>query len=117
MINITEYEQIAGYTPAPGERCPSCQTICGPGGPDHATTCALVVKLWAHEQNHGAMIPVRQMELGSNPDFATWAAKMAGSLFRQPRALPIVPRVDPAQVKAPSATAMATEEPPAKVSA
>lgn len=81
-MTLPNYEKIAGYKPVPGERCPSCKMVCGPGGPDHATNCALVAKLWAHEKNSsGASIPHRQMELGSDPEFQVWVGRLAGKLF------------------------------------
>lgn len=108
-MTLQDYERIAGYFPVPGEPCPSCKFVCGPGGPDHTTTCSLVTRLWQAENNKGASIPNHPMELGTNPDFQTWAVKMSTGLFSQPRALPVVPRVDPAQVKAQTDTVSDTD--------
>jgi hypothetical protein len=82
-MNIVDYEHIAGYKPVPGQPCPSCKQICGPGGPDHTTVCAIVSKLWTEHKNNGAAIPARPTELAGNPDFQHWAANMASGLFRE----------------------------------
>jgi hypothetical protein len=45
--------------------------------------CGVIAKLWAHETGRSAAIPQHQLELGANPNFQTWIAKMAGRLFTE----------------------------------
>lgn len=87
-MNLLDYEKLTGYKPVPGERCPECKMTCGPGGPDHSTTCPVVTKLWQGENGLPASIPQHQLELGANPIFQAWFTKLSGRLFSEP--VPVV---------------------------
>lgn len=105
MISLHDYQQITGYEPKPGERCPECKAVCGPGGPDHHSSCSLMAKLWNHEKNPAASIPALPGIDVNDPRFGVWAAKLSTQLFSLPTALPKggipVPPNAPAAVPAP----------------
>lgn len=108
MISLSDYQQVTGYKPVPGEKCPECKAVCGPGGPDHHGTCTLMAKLWNLEKNPDSAIPALPGVDVTDPRFGVWAAQLATRMFSQPAALPkggipttpVVPAAVPAPLKA-----------------